>query len=109
MTANPSSAPQSTSASAGKLQNMDSKRSIAAATVGGTKSFLRATAGMPVRFKGSFDYQFVRTMGCVAYDRVAIGECYEPGSRIAQENAESDSESWCVTARRGFRRHDIHT
>ena len=98
MTANPSSAPQSTSASAGKLQNMDSKRSIAAATVGGTKSFLRATAGMPGRFKGSFDYQFVRTMGCVAYDRPAIGECYEPGSRIAQENAESDSESWCVTA-----------
>ena len=87
MTAHASSAPQSTSASAGKLQNMDSKRSIAAATVGGTKSFLRATARMPGRFKG-----------ILAYDRAAIGECYEPGSRIAQENAESDSESWCVTA-----------
>ncbi len=98
MTANASLAPQSTSASAGRLQNMDSKRSIAAAPVGGTKSFLRATAGMPGRFKGSFDYQFVRTMGCVAYDRPAIGKRYEPGSRIAQENAESDSESWGVTA-----------
>jgi hypothetical protein len=40
----------------------------------------------------------VRTMGCVAYDGAAIGECYETGSRIADENAESDSESWCVTA-----------
>jgi hypothetical protein len=60
--------------------------------------FLRATAGMPGRFKGSFDYQFVRTMGCVAYDGAATGECYEIGSRIADENAESDSESWCVTA-----------
>ena len=98
MTANAGSAPQSMSANAGKLQNMDSKRSIPAATVGGTKSFLRATAGMPGRFKGSFDYQFVRTMGCVAYDGAAIGECYETGSRIADENAESDSESWCVTA-----------
>jgi hypothetical protein len=98
MTANTGSAPQSASANAGKLQNMDSKRSIPAATVGGTKSFLRATAGMPGRFKGSFDYQFVRTMGCVAYDGAAIGECYETGSRIADENAESDSESWCVTA-----------
>jgi hypothetical protein len=77
---------------------MDSKGTIAAATIGGTKSFLRTTAGMPRRFKGSFDYQFVRTMGCVAYDGAAIGECYEPGSRIADENAESDSESWCVTA-----------
>jgi hypothetical protein len=98
MAANASSAPQSTSASAGKLQNMDSKRSITAASVCGTQSFLRATAAMPVRFKGSFDYQFVRTMGYVAYDGAAIGECYESGSRIAQENAESDSESWCVTA-----------
>ena len=73
MTANPSSAPQSTSASVAELQNLDSKRSVA-------------------------DYQFVRTMGWVAYDRAAIGECYETGSRIADENAESNSESWSVKA-----------
>jgi hypothetical protein len=55
--------------------------------------FFACTAGMPGRFKGSFDYRFVRTMGCVAYDGAAIGGCYETGSRIAQENAESDSGS----------------
>jgi hypothetical protein len=68
--------------------------------------FLRATAGMPVRFKGSFDYQFVRTMGCVVYDRAAIGECYEPGSRIARKTPKR-FESWCVTAR-GLRRRHSH-
>ncbi len=98
MTVNPSSAPQSTSASAAELQNMDSKRSNAAATFGGTKSFLRAPVGVPGRFKGNFDYQFVRTMGWVAYDGAAIGECYETGSRIADENAESNAESWSVKA-----------
>ena len=98
MTANPSSAPQSTSASVAELQNLDSKRSVAAATVDGTKSLLHAPVGVPGRFKGNFDSQFVRTMGWVAYDRAAIGECYETGSRIADENAESNSESWSVKA-----------
>jgi hypothetical protein len=31
----------------------------------GTNVTFGATAGMPSRFKGNFDYQFVRTMGCV--------------------------------------------
>jgi hypothetical protein len=29
-----------------------------------------ATAGLPRRFKGNFDFQFVRTMGCATYDGV---------------------------------------
>ena len=55
---------------------------------------------MPGRFKGSFDYQFVQTMGCVAYDGAAVGECSEIASRIEDENAESYSEAWRVTAER---------
>jgi len=78
MTANPGSAPQSTTASVAEL--------------------LHTPVGVPGRFKGNFDYQFVRTMRWVAHDRAAIGECYETGSRIADENAESNSESWSVKA-----------
>lgn len=100
MTVTPSSAPQSTSANAGKLQNMDSKKPTAVATLGGTKSFFGVTARMPGRFKGSFDYQFVQTMGWVAYDGASVGECYETASRIDDENAESYSEIWRVTAER---------
>jgi hypothetical protein len=91
MTATPSPAPQSTSANPGKLQDIDSKKSTAVATLGGTKSFFGVTAGMPGRFKGSFDYQFVQTMGCVAYNGASVGECYETASWIEDENAESYS------------------
>ena len=97
MSANPSFVLQSTSASAGKLQNLNSKRSSAALTVGGTKSHLPATARVLGCFKNSFGYQFVRTVWCVTCDGAAVGECYETGSRIAYENDESNSASRGVT------------
>ena len=59
-----------------------------------------ATAGMPGRFKGNFDYQFVRTMGCVTYEGAALGECYETASRIEDEKEDSYTEAWRVTAER---------
>ena len=55
---------------------------------------------MPGRFKGNFDYQFVRTMGCVTYGGAALGECYETASRIEDEKEESYSQAWRVTAER---------
>jgi hypothetical protein len=66
----------------------------------GTKVTFGATTGMPGRFKGNFDYQFVRTMGCVTYGGAALGECYETASRIEDEKEESYSEAWRVTAER---------
>jgi len=66
----------------------------------GTKVTFGATARMPGRFKGNFDYQFVRTMGCVTYGGAALGECYETASRIEDEKEDSYSEAWRVTAER---------
>ena len=59
-----------------------------------------ATAGMPGRFKGNFDYQFVRAMGCVTYEGAELGECYETASRIEDEKEDSYTEAWRVTAER---------
>jgi hypothetical protein len=80
-------------------QDTSSKTSAAAADKG-TKVTFGATAGMPGRFKGNFDYQFVRTMGCVTYGGAALGECYETASRIQDEIEDSYSEAWRVTAER---------
>lgn len=66
----------------------------------GTDVTFGATAGMPGRFKGNFDYQFVRTMGCVTYEGAALGECYETASRIQDEKEASYTEAWRVTAER---------
>ncbi|HUE22969.1 MAG TPA: hypothetical protein VMQ86_14890 [Bryobacteraceae bacterium] len=65
-----------------------------------TKVVFAATAGMLGRFKGNFDYQFTRTMGCATYDGAALGECYETASRIEDEKEDSYSEAWRVTAER---------
>ena len=59
-----------------------------------------ATAGMPGRFKGNFDFQFVRTMGCTTYGGAEIGECYETASRIEDEKEDSYTEAWRITAER---------
>jgi pimeloyl-ACP methyl ester carboxylesterase len=59
-----------------------------------------ATAGMPGRFKGNLDFQFVRTMGCTTNGGAEIGECYETASRIEDEKEDSYTEAWRVTAER---------
>ena len=59
----------------GTTQDTSSKTSAAADK--GTKVTFGSTAGMPGRFKGNFDYQFVRTMGCVTYGGAALGECIQ--------------------------------
>jgi hypothetical protein len=66
----------------------------------GTTLTFGATAGMPRRFKGNFDFQFVRTMGCATYHGAEIGECYETASRIEDEKESSYTEAWRVTAER---------
>jgi hypothetical protein len=38
----------------------------------GAKVTFGATAGMPGRFKGNFDYQFARTMGSTSYDGAGL-------------------------------------
>src|SRR5208283_3118111 len=93
-------APESGSANGGKTQDTGSKTSTAA-TMGKRATLLfGATAGMPRRFKGNFDFQFVRTMGCTTYDGAEIGECYETASRIEDEKEDSYTEAWRVTAER---------
>jgi hypothetical protein len=92
--------PESGSANGGKTQDTGSKTSTAAAMGTGTNVTFGATAGMPGRFKGNFDYQFVRTMGCVTYGGAALGECYETASRIEDERESSYTEAWQVTAER---------
>ena len=93
-------APETTSTNGGKSQCTGSARSAPVSTDKGTKVTFGATAGMPGRFKGNFDYQFVRTMGCVTYGGAALGECYETASRIEDEKEDSYSEAWRVTAER---------
>jgi hypothetical protein len=93
-------APETTSTNGGKSQCTGSAGSAPVSTDKGTKVTFGATAGMPGRFKGNFDYQFVRTMGCVTYGGAALGECYETASRIEDEKEDSYSEAWRVTAER---------
>jgi hypothetical protein len=97
---NPNVATEPGSADGGKTQDMNSTKSASVATNKGTKLTFGATAGMPGRFKGNFDYQFVRTMGCVTYEGAALGECYETASRIEDEKEDSYTEAWRVTAER---------
>lgn len=92
--------PESGSADGGKTQDRGSKTSTAPATQKGATLMFGATAGMPGRFKGNFDFQFVRTMGCTTYGGSEIGECYETASRIEDEKEDSYSEAWRVTAER---------
>ena len=97
---NPNATPESGSANGGKTQDTNSNKSTAAAAQKGTTLTFGATAGMPGRFKGNFDYQFVRTMGCTTYNGAEIGECYETASRIEDEKEDSYTEAWRVTAER---------
>ncbi|MGO8985391.1 MAG: alpha/beta hydrolase family protein [Candidatus Korobacteraceae bacterium] len=98
--ANPNATPESGSANGGKTQGTGSKTSTAPAAQNGAPLTFGATAGMPRRFKGNFDFQFVRTMGCTTYDGAEIGECYETASRIEDEKEDSYTEAWRVTAER---------
>ena len=77
---NPVEGPESGCANGGKIQDTNSNKSTAPATQKGATLMFGATAGMPGRFKGNFDFQFVRTMGCTTYGGSEIGECYEPAS-----------------------------
>src|SRR5580658_10950994 len=96
---NPNATPESGRAGR-KTQDTGSKTSTAAAIGTGTNVTFGATAGMPGRFKGNFDYQFVRTMGCTTYGGAEIGECYETASRIENEKEDSYTEAWRITAER---------
>ena len=97
---NPNATPESGRANGGKTRDTGLKTSTAAAINKSTNLTFGATAGMPGRFKGTFDYQFVRTMGCVTYEGAALGECYETASRIEDEKEGSYTEAWRVTAQR---------
>ena len=102
---NPNPAPESGSVASGAATATASTKptttiSAPIPTDKGTKVTFGATAGMPGRFKGNFDFQFLRTMGCITYGGAALGECYETASRIEDENEESYSEAWSVTAER---------
>ncbi len=97
---NPNATPESGTTNDGKIQDTNSNKSTTPATQKGTTLTFGATAGMPRRFKGNFDYQFVRTMGCATYDGAALGECYETASRIEDEKEDSYTEAWRVTAER---------
>jgi hypothetical protein len=97
---NPYATPESGRANGRKTKDTGSTTSTAAAIEKGTNVTFGATAGMPGRFKGNFDYQFVRTMGCVTYEGAALGECYETASRIEDEKEDSYTEAWRVTAER---------
>ncbi len=97
---NPNATAESESANGGKIQDMNSNKSTARATQKSATLTFGATAGMPGRFKGNFDFQFVRTMGCTKYGGAEIGECYETASRIEDEKEDSYTEAWRVTAER---------
>jgi hypothetical protein len=97
---NPSAPPESGNVNGGKVQGTNSKTSTASSADKGAEVTFGATAGMPGRFKGNFDYQFTRTMGCVTYEGAALGECYETASRIEDEKEDSYTEAWRVTAER---------
>ena len=97
---NPKAAPESGRANGGKTLDMNSNKSTVPATQKGATLTFGASAGMPRRFKGNFDFQFVRTMGCTTYGGADIGECYETASRIEDEEEDSYTEAWRVTAER---------
>jgi hypothetical protein len=97
---NPVEGPESGRANGGTIQDTNSNKSTAPATQKGATQMFGATAGMPRRFKGNFDFQFVRTMGCTTYDGAQIGERYETASRIEDEKEDSYTEAWRVTAER---------
>ena len=96
----PTATPESESANGGKTRDANTTKSISVPTAKGDNLTFGATAGMPRRFKGNFDFQFVRTMGCTTYDGAEIGECYETASRIEDEREDSYTEAWRVTAER---------
>jgi pimeloyl-ACP methyl ester carboxylesterase len=91
---------ESERANGGKTRDANSTRSSSVPIDKGATLLFGATAGMPGRFKGNFDFQFVRTMGCTTYDGAEIGECYETASRIEDEKEDSYTEAWRVTAER---------
>ncbi|MGA9989635.1 MAG: hypothetical protein WBP69_17795, partial [Terriglobales bacterium] len=97
---NPTATPESESADGGRIQDTNSNKSTAPSTQKVAALMFGATAGMPRRFKGNFDFQFVRTMGCTTYGGAEIGECYETASRIEDEKEDSYTEAWRVTADR---------
>jgi hypothetical protein len=97
---NPNATPESESANRGRIQDMNFNKSTTPATQKGTTLMFGATAGMPGRFKGNFDFQFVRTMGCTTHGGAEIGECYETAARIEDEKEDSYTEAWRVTAER---------
>src|SRR5271166_5088839 len=97
---NPNATPESVSANGGRIQDPNSNKSAAPGTQNRATLMFGATAGMPGRFKGNFDFQFVRTMGCTTYGGAALGECYETASRIQDEKEDSYTEAWRVTAER---------
>jgi hypothetical protein len=100
MSKNPTAVPDSASVNGGKTLDTNPKPQTPVTGSKGTQVTFGATAGMPGRFRGNFDYQFVRTMGCVTYDGAALGECYETASRIEDEREDSYSEAWWITAER---------
>jgi hypothetical protein len=100
MKRNPIATPESGRVNGGQIQDTNSAKSTSVSTDKSTNVTFGATAGMLGRFKGNFDYQFVRTMGCVTYEGAALGECYETASRIEDEKEDSYTEAWRVTAER---------
>lgn len=97
---NPNAAAESGHLNGETTHDTSARTSHATAVDKGAEVTFAATAGMPGRFKGNFDYQFTRTMGCVTYGGAALGECYETASRIEDEKEDSYSEAWRVTAER---------
>jgi len=97
---NPKAAPESERADGGNTRDANSRKSVSVPLDKGAALTFGATAGMPRRFKGNFDFQFVRTMGCTTYGGTEIGECYETASRIQDEEEDSYTEAWRVTAER---------
>jgi len=60
----------------------------------------RHTAGQANRFSTYFDAPFTRVLGRGNYGGSAVGECYETASRIVDNDYESYTTAWEVTAKR---------
>ncbi len=97
---NPNATPESGRTDGGKTRDANSTKSISVPIAKDATLLFGATAGMPRQFRGNFDFQFVRTMGCTTYDGAETGECYETASRIEDEKEDSYTEAWRVTAER---------
>jgi len=65
-----------------------------------TGLMFRHTAGQANRFRTNFDSYFTRVMGRGNYGGSAVGECYETASRIVDEDFQSFTDAWEVTAKR---------